>query len=239
MGSSAGKCTSCAPIASISSRMIASILRSTRQPERQVGVAAGRRPGGCSRRARAAGGSAPPRRPGPRAGCGGTGSTSAAARASDRRGVEAPRITRRTPGGRPGFTRTRSAVRGRLDPESSAYCPPAPSAPRGVPTSTTRAPSSTTIRSAMRTVEKRCDTSTVIRPLVAVLASRRGEALEQRVLGLGVERGGRLVEHEQQRLVAHEAAGERELLPLAEATPRRRRPTSARAGCRGRPAAAR
>ena len=43
-----------------------------------------------------------------------------------------------------------------------------------------------------------------------------GEPLEQRVLGLGVERRGRLVEHEQQRLVAHEAARERELLPLTE-----------------------
>ena len=43
-----------------------------------------------------------------------------------------------------------------------------------------------------------------------------GVALEQRVLGLGVERRGRLVEHEQQRVVAHEAAGQRQLLPLAE-----------------------
>ena len=52
---------------------------------------------------------------------------------------------------------------------------------------------------------------------VAVRRARRGGvALEQRVLGLGVERGGRLVEHEQQRLVAHEAARQRQLLPLAE-----------------------
>ena len=36
------------------------------------------------------------------------------------------------------------------------------------------------------------------------------------MLGLGVERGGRLVEHEDERSVAHEAAGERELLPLPE-----------------------
>jgi hypothetical protein len=43
-----------------------------------------------------------------------------------------------------------------------------------------------------------------------------GVALEQRVLGFGVERGGGLVEHEQQRVIAHEAACQRELLPLTE-----------------------
>ncbi len=43
------------------------------------------------------------------------------------------------------------------------------------------------------------------------------EPLEQRVLGLGIQRRGRLVEHEQEWLLAHEAAGERELLPLPEA----------------------
>jgi len=43
-----------------------------------------------------------------------------------------------------------------------------------------------------------------------------GVALEQRVLGLGVERRGRLVEDEQQRPFAHEPARERELLPLPE-----------------------
>ena len=59
----------------------------------------------------------------------------------------------------------------------------------------------------MRTVENRCDTRIVIRPFVgAGVAGRVGEALEQRVLGLGVERGGRLVEHEQQRVLAHEPA---------------------------------
>src|SRR5271163_4187798 len=36
------------------------------------------------------------------------------------------------------------------------------------------------------------------------------------MLGLGVERRGRLVEHGDQRFVAHEAAGERQLLPLPE-----------------------
>ena len=52
--------------------------------------------------------------------------------------------------------------------------------------------------------------------IVAVAAGAGRVALEQRVLGLGVEGGGGLVEHQQQRLVAHEAAGERELLPLAK-----------------------
>ena len=52
----------------------------------------------------------------------------------------------------------------------------------------------------MRTVEKRCDTRIVIRPFVGRgVAGDVGEPLEQRVLGLGVERGGGLVEHEQQR----------------------------------------
>src|SRR5262249_59126045 len=41
-------------------------------------------------------------------------------------------------------------------------------------------------------------------------------ALEQRVFSLGVECGRRLVEDEQQRLLAHETARERELLPLTE-----------------------
>src|SRR5690349_14407109 len=36
------------------------------------------------------------------------------------------------------------------------------------------------------------------------------------MLGLGVERGGRFVENQQQRPLAHEAARQRELLPLAE-----------------------
>src|SRR5690348_1183315 len=51
----------------------------------------------------------------------------------------------------------------------------------------------------------------------AAAASARGarEALEQRVLGLGVERRGGLIEDEQHGIVTHEAAGERELLPLA------------------------
>ena len=41
-------------------------------------------------------------------------------------------------------------------------------------------------------------------------------SLEQRVLGFGVECGRRLVKHEQQRVIPHEPAGERELLPLPE-----------------------
>ena len=74
------------------------------------------------------------------------------------------------------------------------------------------------MRSAMRTVEKRWETRIVMRPLPLspAAARRRGVALEQRVFGLRVQRGGRLVEDQQQRLVAHEAARQRELLPLAE-----------------------
>ena len=56
------------------------------------------------------------------------------------------------------------------------------------------------MRSAMRTVEKRCETRMVMRPSALPLARRGGVALEQRMLGFGVERRGRLVEHEQQRL---------------------------------------
>ena len=41
-------------------------------------------------------------------------------------------------------------------------------------------------------------------------------ALEERVLGFGIERRGRLVEHQQQRAIAHESARQRQLLPLAE-----------------------
>ncbi len=41
------------------------------------------------------------------------------------------------------------------------------------------------------------------------------EALEDRVLRLGVERGGGLVEHQDVGLLAHERAGEGDLLPLA------------------------
>src|SRR5882672_9225489 len=48
---------------------------------------------------------------------------------------------------------------------------------------------------------------------VGLVARRLGVAFEQRVLGLRVKRGGRLVEHQQERVVAHEAACERELLP--------------------------
>ena len=72
----------------------------------------------------------------------------------------------------------------------------------------------------------------------AVVGRRRaragGVALEQRVLGLGVERRGRLVEHQQQRLVAHEAARQRELLPLAERDLDAARARSGRAACRAR-----
>ena len=68
----------------------------------------------------------------------------------------------------------------------------------------------------MRTVEKRCDTRIVTRPFDVGGPRRVRVALEQGVLGLGVERRGRLVEHEHERFVAHEPARERELLPLPE-----------------------
>ena len=57
-----------------------------------------------------------------------------------------------------------------------------------------------------------------MRPLSlrAGAARRCGVALEQRVFGLRVQRGGRFVEDQQQRLIAHEAARQRQLLPLAE-----------------------
>ena len=48
----------------------------------------------------------------------------------------------------------------------------------------------------MRTVLKRCDTRIVMRPSPPSLAHAGGVALEQGVLGLGVEGGGGLVEHE-------------------------------------------
>ena len=48
-------------------------------------------------------------------------------------------------------------------------------------------------------------------------SSGRGVALEQRVFGLGVERRGGFIEDEQERVIAHEAARERQLLPLSKA----------------------
>ena len=53
-------------------------------------------------------------------------------------------------------------------------------------------------------------------PPACVVARDRGVALEQRMLGLGIERRGRLVEHEQQRRIAHEPSRQGELLPLPE-----------------------
>src|SRR3954469_17885490 len=51
----------------------------------------------------------------------------------------------------------------------------------------------------------------------AVAARRSRVPLEECVLRLSIERGRRLVENENNWLIAHEAAGQRELLPLAEA----------------------
>ena len=44
-----------------------------------------------------------------------------------------------------------------------------------------------------------------------------GEPLEEGMLGLGIEGGGWLVKHQDQGTLAHEAAGQGKLLPLAEA----------------------
>ena len=98
---------------------------------------------------------------------------------------------------------------------SSAYSPPAAISSAWLPTSATRPPSTTTIRSAIRTVLNRCETSTVIAPLPATRRAAAGVPLEQGVLGLGVQGGGRLVEHQQQRGRPHHRAAQRELLPLA------------------------
>src|SRR3990172_2519821 len=52
---------------------------------------------------------------------------------------------------------------------------------------------------------------------IAVTASRGGGvALEEGMLGLGIEGGGGLVEDQKQRLFPHETASERKLLPLTE-----------------------
>ena len=58
----------------------------------------------------------------------------------------------------------------------------------------------------------------VMRPLAlsAVTARRSGVTLEEGVVRLGVQRSGRFVENQKQRLIAHEATRQGELLPLAE-----------------------
>ena len=49
------------------------------------------------------------------------------------------------------------------------------------------------------------------------MPSHRGRiAFEQRMFGFGIERRRRLVENEQERLITHEAARQRQLLPLAK-----------------------
>ena len=65
------------------------------------------------------------------------------------------------------------------------------------------------MRSAMRTLEKRCEMSTAVLPSRQLL-----EALEHLELGARVERGGRLVEDQHLR-IAHVGAGDGDLLPLA------------------------
>ena len=68
----------------------------------------------------------------------------------------------------------------------------------------------TRIWSASRTVERRCATTSVVRPRRSVR-----ERLLDALLGLGVDRGGGLVEHEDRRVV-HERAREGDELALAE-----------------------
>ena len=65
------------------------------------------------------------------------------------------------------------------------------------------------MRSAIRTVEKRCEISSAILPV-----RQFRESLEHLVLGARVERRRRLVENQQLR-VAQVRAGQRHLLPLA------------------------
>ena len=57
----------------------------------------------------------------------------------------------------------------------------------------------------------------VMRPTAVVFAHDLRIAFKQRVLGLGIERRGWFVEDQHERPVAHEAARERQLLPLTEA----------------------
>ena len=66
------------------------------------------------------------------------------------------------------------------------------------------------MRSAMRTVEKRCEIRIAIFPSVSAL-----KLLEDFVFGARVDRCGRFIEH-QILGIAHEGAGQRDLLPLAE-----------------------
>ena len=90
-----------------------------------------------------------------------------------------------------------------------AYLPPRATSSSWVPVSTIAPWSSTTIcprhahgREAVRDDDRRA------------ALGELAEALEDGVLGLGVERGGRLVEHEDVGLLAHEGARQRDLLPL-------------------------
>ena len=78
-----------------------------------------------------------------------------------------------------------------------------------LPRSMMRPPSSTTIWSAMRTVEKRCEIRIAMRSFAQV-----AEVLEDLHLGRGIHRRGRLVEHQDVGVLAHERARERDLLPL-------------------------
>ena len=91
---------------------------------------------------------------------------------------------------------------------TSARTPlPPPSTPRAIPSSITPPAASTTIRSAIRTVENRWLTSTAVRPLVTGRSVRRCRTRS------GCPGTRRLVQHEH-LAVAGERACQRELLPL-------------------------
>src|SRR5947207_601026 len=105
-------------------------------------------------------------------------------------------------------------------PYSSEYCPRFAISSSCEPTSTSRDPSSTTIRSAILTVEKRCDTRTVMRPLPFAkfepeeILERAGEpctplvsrhARERRVVDR--DRSGRRLVHLREQLDERRLAG--------------------------------
>jgi len=87
-----------------------------------------------------------------------------------------------------------------------------------VPDSITREPSSTTMKSAMRTEEGDPAVESGPAQISGAAGSHRSRIpFEQGVFGLGIERRGRLIEHEKQREITHKCPCQRELLPLPEA----------------------
>ena len=88
-------------------------------------------------------------------------------------------------------------------------CRRAPAVPRWLPVSTIRPASTTAIRSASITVDRRCAT-----PASCGRASSRRSACLDRTLGVGIDRRGGLVE-EQDRGVLEHRAGDADALALA------------------------